>query len=324
MSKRTRLQTTLAGETPDRVPVALWRHFPVDDQSAADLAAATVEWQQHFDFDLVKVTPASSFCLKDWGANDAWRGNPEGTRDYIHRVITRPDDWATLQPLDPHAGYLGQQLEALRLIRAALPSDTPVIQTIFSPLAQARNLVGADHLPVHARLYPEALRAGLATITETTQRFVAECRALGVDGIFYAMQFASARVFSEAEYRTLAEPTDRAVLQTAEGLWLNLGHLHGEDVYFELISSYGLPILNWHDRETFPTLAVGLNRYPGVVCGGLRQWETLVRGTPAQVRAEARDAIEQTGGKRFILGTGCVTPTTAPRANLQAARDAVV
>ena len=58
---RERLQACLAGETPDRVPVALWRHFPVDDQSPETLAAATLHWQSVYDFDFVKVTPASSF-----------------------------------------------------------------------------------------------------------------------------------------------------------------------------------------------------------------------------------------------------------------------
>ena len=81
--------------------------------------------------------------------------------------------------------------------------------------------------------------------------------------------------------------------------------------------------MNWHDLETPPTLADGQSRFPGAVCGGLRQWETMVRGTPEQVWAEARAALAQTGGRRFILGTGCVTPITAPRANLRAARAAV-
>jgi uroporphyrinogen decarboxylase len=49
----------------------------------------------------------------------------------------------------------------------------------------------------------------------------------------------------------------------------------------------------------------------------------MVRCTPSPVRAEAQAALEQTGGRRFILGTGCVTPITAPRANLRAAREAV-
>lgn len=323
MDKRERLQAALRGEAVDRVPVALWRHFPVDDQRPADLAAATLEWQNQYDFDFVKVTPASSFCLKDWGAEDQWTGNPEGTRDYTRRVVHRPDDWATLQVLDPTQGHLGAQLEALRLIQQGLEGRTPFIQTIFSPLSQARNLVGATHLPVHARQHPQALKAALDTLTETTVRFVKACRAAGVDGIFYAVQLATTRAFSEAEYREFGEPYDRRVLQAAGDLWLNVAHLHGEDVHFDLVAGYGTAVINWHDTETPPTLGEALPRVGGAVCGGLRQWETMVRGTPEQVRAEAHQALAQTGGRRMILGTGCVTPITAPRANLRAARTVV-
>jgi uroporphyrinogen decarboxylase len=34
INHRQRLETCLSGEIPDRMPVALWRHFPVDDQSS--------------------------------------------------------------------------------------------------------------------------------------------------------------------------------------------------------------------------------------------------------------------------------------------------
>jgi len=94
-------------------------------------------------------------------------------------------------------------------------------------------------------------------------------------------------------------------------------------VMFDLIAQYPAQVINWHDRETPPTLAEGQDRFNGAVCGGWRQWDTMVLGTPESVRAEAQDAITQTGGRRLILGTGCVTPTTAPRANLRAAREAV-
>ena len=47
------------------------------------------------------------------------------------------------------------------------------------------------------------------------------------------------------------------------------------------------------------------------------------RGKPADVYREARDAFDQTDSRRFILGTGCVTPITAPWGNLRAARQAV-
>ena len=61
VSHRQRIEACLGGKAPDRAPVALWRHFPVDDQTPDGLAAATLDFQQTYDFDLVKVTPASSF-----------------------------------------------------------------------------------------------------------------------------------------------------------------------------------------------------------------------------------------------------------------------
>lgn len=32
LSHKERLQAVLKGEKPDRIPVAFWRHWPVDDQ----------------------------------------------------------------------------------------------------------------------------------------------------------------------------------------------------------------------------------------------------------------------------------------------------
>lgn len=324
MDKRERLKATIEGQPVDRLAVALWRHFPVDDQRPEDLAAATLEWQAQHDFDLVKVTPSSSYCIKDWGVRDAWRGNPEGTRDYTGRAIHQAEDWAALKPLDPGQGHLAEMRRALALIGQGLGGDTPFIQTIFSPLSQARNLVGPEQLPLHVRQHPTALKAGLETITESTLRFIQAARGTGLDGIFYAVQFASPRIFSLDEYREFGEPYDRRILQAVSGLWLNVVHLHGEPVMFDLVAAYpGAAVVNWHDTATPPDLAEGLARVPGAVCGGLSQWETMVCGTPEQVRAEAERAVTLTEGRRFILGTGCVTPIVAPRANLRAARDFV-
>ncbi len=323
ITHRARLEACLSGQAADRPPVALWRHFPVDDQTPDGLAAATANFQHAYDFDLIKVTPTSSFCIKDWGVEDRWAGNPEGTRDYTRRAVHRPEDWATLQPLDPNRGHLGQQLSCLRMITAEFSPHTPVIQTIFSPMSQAKNLVGPDALLVHMRRNPDALHEGLRRITETTLRFLEECLKTGIDGIFFAVQHAQYGMLSANEFETFCRPYDLQILKAAGGLWLNLLHLHGDAVMYQQGMNYPAAIINWHDRETPPNLAEAQALYQGVVCGGLRQWDTMVLGTPDQVRAEALDALQQTGGKRFILGTGCVLPTTAPFGNIVAARQVV-
>ena len=312
---KERIQACLNNEILDRPPVALWRHFPVDDQDPKSLADATLHFQRTYDFDLVKVTPASSFCVKDWGVEDEWMGDTEGTRRYTKRIIHDPRDWETLPALDPTAPHLAGQLDCLRFIRAELSPDTPLLQTIFSPLAQAKNLAGNDTLIAHLRLYPEAVMKGLATIAETTRRFVEACLDTGIDGIFYAIQHAQASLLTLEEYQTFGLPHDQKVLEPAQELWCNLLHLHGHDVYFSLLDSLQFQIVNWHDRETYPSLSEAQKLFSGVVCGGMRQ-DTLVYGDQAEVRKEAADAIQQTNGKRFILGTGCVVPVIASHGNI--------
>ena len=319
---KQRIQACLNNEALDRPPVALWRHFPVDDQDPRSLADSTLNFQRIYDFDLVKVTPASSFCAKDWGVEDQWIGHTEGTRQYTKRIIHDPRDWETLPLLDPTARHLAGQLDCLRFIRAGLEPDTPLLQTVFSPLAQAKNLAGGETLLAHLRLYPEAVAKGLATIAETTRRFVEACIETGIDGVFYAIQHAQASLLSLEEYQSFGLPHDQKALEPARELWCNLLHLHGHDVYFSLLDSLKFPIVNWHDRETYPALAEAQGHFQGVVCGGMRQ-DTLVYQNQDEVRKEAADAIQQTGGKRFILGTGCVVPVIASHGNILAARKSV-
>lgn len=324
MTKRERLEATIHGESVDRPAVALWRHWPGDDQRAGDLARAQVNFQKRYDFDLMKVSPSSSYCLEDWGVVDRWAaGTDEGTREYLEWPIHSPADWYDLGVLDPCQGALGRQLRCLELISRQVGSEVPFIQTIFSPLTQAKNLAGGDQLLVHLRQYPDDVRAGLKAITETTIRFVQEVLKIGAAGVFYAVQHASYGILCEEEYRHLGRADDLRILEAAGEGWFNVLHMHGSDVMFDALADYPVQALNWHDRETWPSLTEALGRCDKVLIGGLQRHTTVLRGTPEDVRDEALDAIAQTGGHRFILGTGCVTPTTSPTSNLYAARGAV-
>jgi uroporphyrinogen decarboxylase len=323
MTHRQRLEACISGEKPDRTPVALWHHFPIDDQDPELLAAAALEFQDRYDFDFVKVTPASSFATRDWGIQDVWLGNTEGTRAYTHRSIQHPEDWLKLQVLDPTQGSLGDQLKCLAIIKENIDSHTPFIQTVFSPLSLAKYLVGDQDLLVHLRRYPEAVHAGMAAITETIRRFVQAALQTGIAGIFYAVQYAQYDLLTEHEFAVFGRSYDLQVLEGVRNAWFNVVHLHGLNVMLDQVADYPVQVVNWHDRETAPTLAEAKTIFPGVLCGGLRRWDTMVLGTPDDVIAEAHDAIHTTGGLRFILGTGCVSSIVSPHGNLMAARTAV-
>jgi uroporphyrinogen decarboxylase len=77
-------------------------------------------------------------------------------------------------------------------------------------------------------------------------------------------------------------------------------------------------MINWHDRLTAPSLNVALSKFNGAVVGGVEERGLLVSGSEQAVRAQVRDAIEQTGGRRRVVGPGCVAAIAAPEQNIRA------
>ena len=322
-NSRTRMEALVNGEPVDQIPVALWRHFPVDDQTPERLAAATINFQNTFHFDFVKVSPSSSFCLRDWGIKDKWNGNPEGSREYLTPVINNPEDWQNLPSLDVTKGSLGGQLECLKIIRDNLGKDTPFIQTIFNPLSQAKNMVGKSNLYHLMRAYPQALKVGLEKITNVTLDFIEACRNIGVDGVFFAVQHASYDRLSLTEFDEFVKAYDSQLFPLFNEFWFNVAHIHGKNIMYEIIKDYPMQVFNWHDRDTYPDLKRGLKVFDKIVCGGLGRINPMELGTDTDIKAQIDNSINQTQGKNFILGTGCVLQQTTPYGNIKAAVDYV-
>ncbi len=325
MNKRERIRAAGHREPTDRIPIAFWRHFPGDDQRAADLAAATIAFQEKYDFDFVKVSPSNNFSTADWGAQTFFRGNTEGTREYLDRPIKQPSDWRKLQPLDPSAGSgqakgaLGMCLETLRLLKARWGDSVPFIQTIFNPLMTARYLRG-DLVWVDMRTNPNDFRAGLEVITDTVARFAKASIEAGAAGLFFATQAATYHWLNEAEYREFGLANDLKILEAARGGWFHLLHMHGDDIMFHLAKEYPVQAVNWHDRTTKPSLREARELFGGALLGGVAQHTTMLQGDPSAVAAEVRDAIAQTGGGvGYIVGAGCVLQIPTPESNIKAA-----
>lgn len=321
-SKRQRLEAAAAGERVDRLPVALWRHWPGDDQDAAALAAAHLKWQEDYDWDLLKVGPASSYSVVDWGVRDHWQGHIEGTREYTHLPIRGAEDWTTLKPLNPTSGMLGTQIEALRIIGRELRGEVPFIATIFSPLSMAKHLAGKETALSHMRQYPDVFHQGLDVMTESILRFIEAAQDTGIAGIYYAIQHAAYPLLSREEYQIFGRAYDLRILAGAADLWGNMIHLHGEQVMFDMVADYPVPFLNWHDRDTGISLSEGLGKTNAAASGGVSQW-TIHQEDPVQTLAEVADARAQTGDRRLLLGTGCVIMATTPLRNIRALREAV-
>jgi uroporphyrinogen decarboxylase len=287
------------------------------------LANATLRWQRDLDYDLVKVTPSGTFTIEDWGAQTEYTPNDLGGRTAVVRGVPSVDLWPDLEPLDVTQGCLGQQLTALRLVVEELQGAVPVIQTVQSPLTTAHKLAG-DRILDDLRSHPDLFKMGLQIIAETNARFALEAIGTGADGIFFATHGASRRLLTEGEHEQFGEPYDRIVLdRVRREAEIIIVHVHGEEIMFDEMTSYPTDGLNWHDRMTWPTLQEAQSRFPGLLVGGINEWQTLLKGPPSAIRAEIEDAIDQTGGRRYLVAPGCVMPVTTPTEHVRAAREAV-
>ncbi len=345
MNHRERIHAALKNQPVDRVPVALWRHFPNDDLRAETLAARVVEFQQKFDFDFVKVTPASGYPAEMYGATFRDGKNREGTRAYVTRPVNAPGDWDKIVPLDAKNPVFARETAALKLVRQRLGGgaasrgdtrlavnsnvprdaapDVPILQTIFSPLNSAHNLA-SERLFDDLRAHPDALHRALNALTETTARFAVESLRAGADAIFFATQMATRKYLSEDEFRQFGEAYDLRVLEAIRAVkpdFIFL-HIHGIDIYFDRLARWGVDVLNWHDRRTAPTLKEARAKHSGALAGGINEWDTLAAKSRVEVGAEVRDAIAQTGGRGFIAAAGCVIPVDTPEENIRAVQEA--
>lgn len=323
MHKRERLENTFAGEPTDRPPVALWRHWQGDDQRTADLAHAIVNFQKSYDWDFINVTPASTSAVIDYGGQTAWQHDLYGDRVMTRYPVEKSLQWTELRPNDPQRGELGKYLETLRLIGNEA-QNTPIIATVYSPLAQAARLSGQDLLLRNMRIHPDRLHTGLNVITESLLRFVDALKHTEIAGIYYVIEHADYAVMSLDEYKNFGASYDRKILEALTSRWwFNMIGLPGSAPMFQVLSQYPVHAINWNSNDARPDLERARTLFTGALCTGLSQETHIDTGTPTTIKAAAQTAIEKMGSRKLILSAGGVIPVTTPISNLRATRNSV-
>ena len=143
----------------------------------------------------------------------------------------------------------------------------------------------------------------------------------GADGVFFAIQGCSTTIMSEAQYREFGRPYDLMALRGGNYGWLNILHVHGDrDLLFDQALDYPVQVLSWSDRIAGPSLREARVKTSKCLMGGWNEFGALSNGPEDQIAAEARDAVAQTGGRKFILANGCSVPDETDHKWLEAAR----
>jgi uroporphyrinogen decarboxylase len=304
MTKSERVMAAVNGERVDRLPVCFWHHFRPGG-SGRRMAGATYDFfESTFDLDIMKIMPDIPY-------------------PFPRRSITDLEGWRLVEPIDvDRSRFFTQRATAIDTLRDRVGFDTPIIMTVFSPLAELTYFASErDLLHQHMRENPSVIHEALSVVAENLRAHIEDCIDAGADGVFFALQGCSTSIMSREQYREFGRPYDLMALQGGINGWLNILHVHGDkDLMFDEVLDYPVQVLSWSDRLAGPSLREARAKTNKCLMGGWHEFGALSNGPVEKIREEAEDAIRQTGGRKFILANGCSVPDETDDQWLHAAR----
>ena len=215
--------------------------------------------------------------------------------------------------------------------------DTPVLQTLFTPMSILEYLCGhktvassrsaareSSPLPKLIENHPEKVHDALNNIAKTLINYVKESLKAGADGFFYAvLGLARDGLLTKEEFNEFGTKYDEMILDAAKDSFLLL-HTCGPESNADRFKDYPIHALHWADRlQENPSLQDAAE-WIGDKCvmGGVFE-ELFTESDIEEVEKQAAESLVTMKNQPFILAPGCgLPPHTNPEA-VKALRQAV-
>jgi uroporphyrinogen decarboxylase len=322
---KDRVERLMEGREIDRPPVSCWQHFYDQEWSAEKLAKATIDYQNKYNWDFVKINPRSSYYVEGWGAKFKHSGKPDEKPIYEYAPIKSVQDWLAIKPLDIGDAAFGEQLKATDLISRQLDDKIDFFQTVFSPLSIAADMTASDDEFKKLLNAGKNLESALEAITATLEDYVDELLRIGISGIFFATtEWATRDNITEEQYLEFGQPYDLRILRAARPAKFNILHVCRRYNMLPLFKHYPVEILSWNKfEEGNLDFAQADKIFNQVFLGGADHLTSLLNGTPDDVRQQVKESIADAGDHPLLVGPGCALKLGTPEANIKALREAV-
>lgn len=323
MTSRERVLAALFGAPLDHPPVSFWGHVYHRESSAEALVEHTMERWHQFHWDWVKLNPRKHYHVEPWGVRYDYSGEPNAKPTLAHYPVHTAADWASITEVAHDAGALGEQIEAVRMLRAQLPAEIPLLQTVFTPLAILGELTEPPTvLQQHLVSEPAAVQQALEAVTRVYERYVREVMRAGADGIYLAtVDWGSSRFVTPLDLHRWSRPYDLRVLAAAGTSPYHTMHICSGDALVTEFSDYPVGAFSWDASSAGnPSLSEGLACLPGAVMGGISHDGALQSGDPEAALQSYRRARLETGGRRWLFAPGCSMSPLTPERTLAALR----
>jgi len=306
MDKFNLIKKALKAEQTEKVPYAIWKHFPELDKSPEGLLKAQMDFQNKFDSDIMKISISGRAFASDFGAELGGYDPDSGSRICVKYPIERLEDWENIKKTDVTKGEFGNQIKAMRLVHKEIDGKVPTMMTVFSPLMVASQI--DPNIILHYRKDPQLIREQFKVIISTMTDFTQASLDAGADGIFLATQHFNNRLTDEERIALAFTPMKSLIKKTIKKNNFLVLHLHGDNPDYKMATKLPIDAINWHDQQTTPGLSEARKIFKGGLLGGLNaeSWKDI--SDPADVSPLINSVYKNFNGLGLIIAPGCVIP----------------
>ena len=238
------------------------------------------------------------------------------------------EDVYDLEVPDPRTqGRMPVMLEAIAMLRRAVGEEVAIRSPGTGPFALASYFVGTQEWLLEVALAEAGSEEGkeapvhhaLGLATQALIEFGKACFDAGADLIHCGDSLASCNVISPRTYERFAWPYQKRVFDAwrEHGITTGLLHICGDSTkVLDLYRDTGADVI---ELDSAVDLAYASRRLDGTatIIGNVNTVTELLQADTSRTEVAARRCIEQTEGRNFILGSGCIVPRHTPVENVQ-------
>ncbi len=292
MTKKERVEASLAGKPFDRPPVSFWYHFGTQHEGGERIAELELAFLRYYDLDYLKLM------------NDYFYPMPEGRTE-----LKSAEDLKLIRPFDIRHSPWAEQLKAIDILARELKDQVYFIDTVFDPWQiLLRNLAG-EHLMELVQSAPEEVLAALEIVTDNVINYCREAIRRGAAGVFVST-FSAEKQLPKDIYMRFAYPFVIRIFDELRGTGImNTIHLHDYGIYVDEMLDVPAQIISYEDTDpSNPSMPELRKKWSGSIMAGMDK-NLVTRVTPERARRNALDGIAAGGPTKFFLAPGCSFPT---------------
>jgi MtaA/CmuA family methyltransferase len=208
--------------------------------------------------------------------------------------------------------------EVVSELKKAAGNETMVFANVHSVFRLAGMLRGINNLYMDLALNPGFVNDLQEFCLPRCMDFAKEMVRAGADVVVFTNPIANSNCISRKMYEAQVYPYTKRLYGEVKRHVKVAFHACGQwDDRFDLLIEEGPHIL-WPDKVDIGWLA---EKYGDKVCilGNVKTTETMLQGTPEQVRAEALECLGKIGKRGgYLLGADCALPRDVPADNVRA------